>query len=79
LLADKKTLEARSAPLMASKYSVCSAVKTGGPAVPEVGLGAEDCVDVASALEHAESPRVSAASNTIARLLICLEFILNTL
>jgi hypothetical protein len=63
---------------MASKYSDCSAVQTGGPAVPDVGLGAEDWVDVASAFEQADSPRVSTASNAIARLLVFLEFIFNT-
>lgn len=71
-------LAAKSAPLMASKYSVCSLVQTGGPAVSDVGLGAEDCVDDVSALVQADSPRDSTASKTIARLLVFLAFIFNT-
>ena len=35
-------LEAKSAPLMAFKYSVCSGVQAVGPATLEVGIGSAE-------------------------------------
>ena len=44
-------LAARSAPLIAFKYSVCSGVQADGPAVPAVALG--DAVWASDEPEHA--------------------------
>lgn len=71
-------LDAKSAPLIAFKYSVCSGVQAEGPAGLEVEFGVADSAVDASELEQADSPRDSAVIITIARTLLCFEPIFNT-
>ena len=58
-------LDAKSAPLIAFKYSVCSGVQTDGPAALDVGSGAVDSVVAASEPEQAVKVSASIEVATI--------------
>ena len=58
-------LAAKSAPLMAFKYSVCSGVQAEGPATLDVGVGAVDSVVATSEPEQAVKVSASNEVTTI--------------
>ena len=55
-------LEAKSAPLIAFKYSVCSGVQADGPATLEVGVGADEFLLPEQAVKVSASNDVTAMS-----------------